>query len=98
MASIHAFPSNIDGEAVPRLTEKLLVAFKAGEDLGSRVTHIHAIAETLERTLIDLDREVEGLNANLTRSEVDEILRVSGFLELRDQVRKMIALSRNFPG
>jgi len=96
MAEVHSLPTQIGGEAVKRLTEKLRFAFKAGEDLGSRASHIQALAETLERTLIDLDREVEGLEATLLPSEADMLLRGSGLEAMRDQIKRLISNARSF--
>lgn len=96
MADIHAFPAHLNGEAVRRLTEKLSAAFHSGQDLGSRASHIRALAETLERTLIELDREVDGLKTALSPSEADMLLRNSGFDAMRDKLKKLISNARSF--
>ncbi|WP_146056436.1 hypothetical protein [Methylobacterium sp. V23] len=96
MAEVHSLPTQAGGQAFTRLTEKLKSAFEAGEDLGSRASHIHALAETLERTLIDLDREVEGLKATLLPSEADMLLRGSGLEAMRDQIKRLISNARSF--
>ena len=96
MAEVHPLPTQAGAEAVKRLTEKLRSAFEAGEDLGSRGSHIHALAETLERTLVDLDCKVEGLKATLLPSEADMLLRGSGLEAMRDQIKRLISNARNF--
>jgi len=96
MAEVHLLPTQANAEAVKRLTEKLRSAFEAGEDLGSRASHIYALAETLERTLVDLDREVEGLKATLLPSEADMLLRGFGLETMRDQLKKLISNARSF--
>lgn len=97
MADVHPLPAAVTGETIRRLTAKLKSAFEAGEDLGSRASHIHALAETLERTLTDLDRQVEGLYATLSPNEVKMLLQDSGVETMRDQLQNLIANARSFP-
>jgi len=97
MADIHTFPAHFNVEAVRRVTEKLSAAFHSGQDLGSRLPHIQAIAENLERTLIDLDREIDALVTILSPREVDMLLRKSGFEAMRNRLKELIASARNFP-
>jgi hypothetical protein len=96
MTEINLFPIQVGNEAVKRITAKLKSDFEAGEDLGSRVAHIHALAETLERTLITLDREVDDLKVNLSPYEADILLRDSGLEAMRDQLKSLIQNARNF--
>ncbi|RYE97864.1 MAG: hypothetical protein EOO77_38290 [Oxalobacteraceae bacterium] len=96
MADVHPLPTVATGEAVKRLTAKLRSAFEAGEDLGPRASHIHALAETLERTLVDLDHEVQGLKVTLSPNEADMLLRDSGFETMRDQLKRLITSARSF--
>lgn len=96
MADVHPASIKPDSEAIKRLTAKLRSAFEAGEDLGSRESHIRALAETLERTLKDLDREVLGLQTTLSPSEIHVLLRDSGFETMREQIQKLIANARSF--
>jgi hypothetical protein len=96
MTEINLFPIQVGNEAVKRITAKLKSDFEAGEDLGSRVAHIHALAETLERTLVVLDREVDGLRATLSPNEADVLLRDSGLDTTRTQLRSLIQNARSF--
>jgi len=96
MAEIHPLPSQTSKEVVNRLTAKLKLAFETGEDLGPRASHIHALAETLERTLVDLDREVQGLKAILSPNEAAMLLRDLGLANMRDQIERLITSARSF--
>lgn len=96
MADVHPLPTAATGETVKRLTAKLRSAFEAGEDLGPRASHIYALAETLERTLVDLDHEVQGLKVTLLPNEADMLLRDSGFETMRDQLKRPITSARSF--
>lgn len=98
MADICPFPTIANDEAVKRLTIKLMAAFEAGEDLGSRAPHIHALAETLERTLTNLDREVQGLRATLLPNEADMLLRDCNLEVLRVQLKRLISGARSLSG
>lgn len=97
MANVHPITPQTSGEAVKRLTARLRSAFEAGEDIGLRAPHIHALAETLERTLVDLDRKVRSLSEILSPHEVDMLLRDSGLETMREQLKRLIVNARSFP-
>jgi hypothetical protein len=96
MGEVQSFSIQAGDEAVKRLTANLRSDFEAGQDLGSRVADIHALAETLERTLVVLDREVDGLRATLSPNEADVLLRDSGLDTTRTQLRSLIQNARSF--
>lgn len=97
MAEIHAFPAHLNEEAVRRLTEQLSTAFETGEDLGSRAPHIHALGIALERTLQALDQELANLEAALTPSQYEEMLRTTGVGTIREKLASLITQAQAFP-
>ena len=97
MAEIHAFPARLNERAVRRLTEQLSAAFQAGEDLGSRAHHIHALGVALERTLRNLDQELANLEAALTPLHYEELLRTTGVATIHEKLASLITQAQAFP-
>ena len=97
MAKIHTFPAPLNGEAVRRLTEQLSAAFEAGEDLGSRAPHIHALARALDHTLQNLDQELANLAAAMAPARYEELLRTTGVGTIREMLASLITQAQAFP-
>jgi len=97
VANIHAFPQWFSDEAVRRLTERLTASFEAGEDLGSRAPHIHALAGALERTLLDLKQELANLEAVMAPADFRELIRTTRVDTISNQLKSLISQARAFP-
>jgi len=97
VAEIHPFPAHLNDEAIRRLTEQLKAAFAAGEDLGSRASHIHALGVALERTLQGLDQELANLEAAMAPARYEELVRTTGVDTIRSQLTSLIAQAKAFP-
>lgn len=97
MAEIHTFPARLNDEAIRRLTEQLSAAFAAGEDLGSRAPHIHALGVALERTLQGLDQELANLEDAMAPHYYNELLRITGVGIIRETLASLITQAQAFP-